>query len=107
MIKACKSEITAYPRSYSYWLSVGLRLQNPGYEVVAVGPNAQKDIKKLQQLYTLNCSWAAAEKSDLPLFTNRTSSKKTRFYFCRNNQCELPVKSIEDAKIKLQELTSS
>ena len=105
MVRACKSEIISYPRSYSYWLSVGLRILKPGYEVVAVGTHAQDEIKELQKLDTLYCSWAATEKSELPLFKNRASTTKTQFYLCRNNQCELPLESIEEVKIKLQELT--
>ena len=102
MVLACKSEIMSYPRSYSYWLSVGLRLIRPGYEVVAIGPNAKHDIKELQQLYTVNCSWAAAETSMLPLFENRSSDGKTKYYLCRNNQCEIPLESIDDVQMKLQ-----
>ena len=102
MVLACKSEIMSYPRSYSYWLAVGLRLKRPGYEVVAIGPDAKHDIKELQQLYTVNCSWAAAETSTLPLFVNRSSNGKTKYYLCRNNQCGIPLESIDEVQIKLQ-----
>ena len=102
MVLACKSEIMSYPRSYSYWLAVGLRLIRPGYEVVAIGPDAKHDIKELQQLYTVNCSWAAAETSTLPLFVNRSSNGKTKYYLCRNNQCDIPLESIDEVQIKLQ-----
>jgi uncharacterized protein YyaL (SSP411 family) len=102
MVLACKSEITSYPRSYSYWLAVGLRLIKPGYEVVAIGPDAKNDIKKLQQLYTVNCSWAAAEASTLPLFDNRSSDGKTKYYLCRNNQCGIPLESQDEVQMKLQ-----
>ena len=102
MVLACKSEIMSYPRSYSYWLAVGLRLIKPGYEVVAIGPDAKHDIKELQQLYTVNCSWAAAETSTLPLFVNRSSNGKTKYYLCRNNQCGIPLESIDEVQMKLQ-----
>ena len=102
MVLACKSEIMSYPRSYSYWLAVGLRLIRPGYEVVAIGPDAKHDIKELQQLYTVNCSWAAAETSTLPLFVNRSSNGKTKYYLCRNNQCDIPLESIDEVQMKLQ-----
>lgn len=102
MVLACKSEIMSYPRSYSYWLAVGLRLIRPGYEVVAIGPDAKHDIKELQQLYTVNCSWAAAETSTLPLFVNRSSNGKTKYYLCRNNQCGIPLESIDEVQMKLQ-----
>ena len=42
MLLYCKSEIKSYPGNYSYWLTVALRLLNPGYEVVAVGPKFKK-----------------------------------------------------------------
>ena len=102
MVLACRSEITSYPRNYSYWLAVGLRLIKPGYEVVAVGPDAKNEIKKLQQLYTVNCSWAAAEVSTLPLFQNRASGGKTKYYLCRNNQCGIPLESQDEVQMKLQ-----
>ncbi|MDB9988719.1 thioredoxin domain-containing protein [Flavobacteriaceae bacterium] len=107
MVLACKSEIISYPRSYSYWLAVGLRLLKPGYEVVAVGPNAKKDTKKLQQSFTVNCSWAAAETSTLPLFRNRVSEGKTKYYLCRNNQCGIPLESQDEVQRRLQETANA
>jgi uncharacterized protein YyaL (SSP411 family) len=107
MVLACKSVIISYPRSYSYWLAVGLRLLKPGYEVVAVGPNAKNDIKKLQQSFTFNCSWAAAETSTLPLFRNRVSEGKTKYYLCRNNQCGIPLESQDEVQRRLQEIANA
>ena len=103
MIMACKSELINYPRNYSYWLSVGLRISKPSFEIVVVGPDAKEDIKELQMLNTVNCSWAAAEQSGLPLFQNRDLKDKTMFYLCRNNQCELPLDDIEVVKQRLEE----
>ena len=107
MIMACKSELINYPRNYSYWLLVGLRISKPSFEIVAVGPDAKEEIKELQMLNTINCSWAAAEQSRLPLFQNRGSTEKTMFYLCRNNQCELPLEDIEAVKQKLEEYFNS
>lgn len=102
MLLSCKSEIKSYPGNYSYWLTVALRLLNPGYEVVAVGPNSKNNLREIRNTqYTLNCSWAAAEESDLPLFQNRISKNKTLYYLCKNNHCELPLESIEEVKEKL------
>ena len=103
MLASCKSEIQSYPGNYSYWLTVALRLLNPGYEVVAVGPNSRNNLREIRNtLFSLNCSWAAAEESDLPLFQNRISKKKTLYYLCKNNHCELPLESIEEVKEKLR-----
>ena len=107
MVMACKSELINYPRNYSYWLLVGLRISKPSFEIVAVGPDAKEEIKELQMLNTINCSWAAAEQSRLPLFQNRGSTEKTMFYLCRNNQCELPLEDIEAVKQKLEEYFNS
>lgn len=106
MIRACKQDITEYPRNYTYWLTVAFRIYKPGYEVVAVGPNAKKDIEKLQNNAVINCSWSAANNSSLPLFKNRSSDSKTVFYLCRESQCELPLNSIEAVQKKLKELIS-
>jgi len=103
MLTSCKSEIQSYPGNYSYWLTVALRLLNPGYEVVAVGPNSKNNLREIRNTqFSLNCSWAAAEESDLPLFQNRISKKKTLYYLCKNNHCELPLESIEEVKEKLR-----
>ena len=67
-----------------------------------VSPGKEKVIKELQQLYTVNCSWAAAETSTLPLFVNRSSNGKTKYYLCRNNQCGIPLESIDEVQMKLQ-----
>jgi uncharacterized protein YyaL (SSP411 family) len=103
MLASCKSEIQSYPGNYSYWLTVALRLLNPGYEVVAIGPNSKNNLREIRNTqFSLNCSWAAAEESDLPLFQNRISKKKTLYYLCKKNHCELPLESIEEVKEKLR-----
>ena len=103
MLASCKSEIQSYPGNYSYWLTVALRLLKPGYEIVAVGPNSKKILREIRNTqFTLNCSWAAAEKSNLPLFQNRVSKNKTLIFLCKNKQCELPLESVEEVKEKLR-----
>ena len=103
MLNSCKSEIKSYPKNYSYWLTVALRLLKSGYEIVAVGPNSKSSLREIRNTqFTLNCSWAAAEKSNLPLFQNRVSKNKTLFFLCKNKQCELPLESIEEVKKKLR-----
>ena len=103
MLRSCISEIKSYPGNYSYWLTVALRLLKPGYEIVAVGPNSKNSLIEIRNTqFSLNCSWAAAEKSSLPLFKNRASKNKTLYFLCKNKKCELPLESIEEVKEKLR-----
>ncbi len=107
MIRTCASEINTYPKEYSYWINSTLLLLKPGYEVVAVGKNAKNDIKIIQKTLTVNYSWSAAKESNLPLFQGRSSKDKTTFYLCKDNQCQLPIESIEDVKNKLELLSKA
>ena len=49
-----------------------------------------------------NTRWAASTvASNLPLLQNRFKANITQVYICENNQCGLPLRSVEEAKIAL------
>ena len=102
MLATVAEEMYNYPRAYSYWLRTALNEQKKQREIVIVGPKALDWIREIQQQPLKNTRWAASTvASNLPLLQNRFKANITQVYICENNQCGLPLRSVEEAKIAL------
>ena len=102
MLATVAEEMYNYPRAYSYWLRTALNEQKKQREIVIVGPKALDWIREIQQQPLENTRWAASTvASNLPLLQNRFKANITQVYICENNQCGLPLRSVEEAKIAL------
>lgn len=99
MIKTVTSQINDYPQGYSNWLNLELNFKHNFYEVVIMGPNAQKLLKELNSHYLPNILIAGSEKADesLPLLEQRFKQGEDLIYVCTNGACQLPVKTIISA----------
>ncbi|HSM63502.1 MAG TPA: thioredoxin domain-containing protein [Gillisia sp.] len=99
MIKTVTSQIKDYPQGYSNWLNLELNFKHNFYEVVIMGPNAQKLLKELNSHYLPNILIAGSEKEDesLPLLEQRFKDGEDLIYVCTNGACQLPVKTIISA----------
>ena len=88
---------------YAQWASLLLNQTYPFYEIVVVGPDADKLISRLNLQYIPNALIAGSKvNSELPLFDDRYFEGETFIYVCYNNTCKLPVKTIEEAMQQLQ-----
>ena len=89
--------------SYYTWGSLALHSAFPFYEVVVVGDKARQKMEELMQLPLPNCLLAGTEvASKLPLFESRYVPGSTYIYVCRDNACKLPVQTVEEALVQLE-----
>lgn len=105
MLHNMKENVVKNGSFYSNW---GILLHAKVFgisEVVIIGEQAQKFATQIQSIYLPNSIFAFSQtESDLPLFKNRYFKGKTLIYICKNNTCQRPTESLEEA---MQQLKSS
>ena len=102
MLKTMGENFLTYPRAHSTWLRLYQQYSQESSEVVVLGPNALEWIRVLKKTPQHIRYWAASETdAQLPLLKHRFQKGKTLVYLCKNNQCGLPIDSLEEAKKKL------
>lgn len=82
---------------FANWTILAGKITHPSIEIVVTGENALSEALRLQQHYLPFTVIAGGDDATLPLLKERANNKKLSFYVCRNNTCELPVHSVEEA----------
>jgi hypothetical protein len=102
MLNNVKHEIGPYGSGYSNWSLLLLEMLIPAHEVAIVGNNVDEIKKSFRNSYLPYTIFVESNKaSDHPLFKNRYVEGKTLLYVCRNNTCNLPVETAEEALLQL------
>jgi uncharacterized protein YyaL (SSP411 family) len=98
MLHLVIDNMAGYPSGYSNWSQLMLDLSGNHFEIAIIGENAINLLNKLQQNYLPHVIFCAGTtENNLPLLKNRYVSGKTLIYLCRNNSCQLPVETVEEA----------
>ncbi|MFI5203507.1 MAG: thioredoxin domain-containing protein [Flavobacteriales bacterium] len=86
------------PMAGGQWLSNQLDLLMQR-EVAITGTNALDRVRELRENYLPDVVWAVSisGKESLALLESRLISGQTLIYVCRNNTCNLPVESVNEA----------
>ncbi len=104
MINNVKEEIQTASPWYSNWAALSLNLAHPFHEVIIAGENYQSLSSALSKKYLPNVLIGGGQhsKSNFPLLKDRVIKGKTWVYVCKNQTCQLPVKSIEEALLQIE-----
>ncbi len=98
MLDAVTEDFLSYPPGYSNWAALGLHVAYPFYEVTIVGKSVDEKLHALYKTGLTNTILALSrDGSELSLLKNRELTGKTLIYVCKNNSCQLPVESVEEA----------
>ncbi len=88
-----------YPMAYSNWGNLMLKLEMPFYEVAICGLDAKSIFTEIQKNFYPDVLWAVTTKSSkVPLLKDRFVPKENLIYVCEKGICQLPVKTVEEAK---------
>jgi len=88
--------------AFSNWADVISTGEKQNYEVAVCGEKAEEFTKQIQSQFLPGVIFAFSKaESKLPLLTSRLKTGKTFIYICKNNSCNLPVESVEDAMKQL------
>jgi len=91
--------VERYPSGFGAWGQLMLKQAYPFHEIAVTGPEAVKRLREISREYLPGAILAGAEsEGDLPLFRKRFLEGKTRIFVCRDQVCERPVETTEDAK---------
>lgn len=98
MLGQVQSLVAQEPQHLTNWASLYVALLRPGAEVVITGPRAEALRQQLSRHFLPNDVLAGtAGASELPLLQGRTGSEPTTIYVCRNQACQLPVRTVAEA----------
>ncbi|GAB3636916.1 thioredoxin domain-containing protein [Hymenobacter arcticus] len=90
------------PQHLTNWASLYVALLRPGAEVAITGPQAEEFRQELSRHFLPNNVLAGSlTTSDLPLLQGRGHDSQTTLYVCRNQTCQLPVRSVAEALAQL------
>jgi len=100
MLFNVENRMIDYGSGYSNWALLMMDILENNYEVVICGEEALSKLKLLQKEYYPNVTWAGSEKANenFSFLKSRFITGNTSIYICENNTCQLPVKSIAEAK---------
>lgn len=101
MLAAVHPKIKTYGSAYSNW-AILLLNEIYGINEIAI-TGLETDVVKLElsNHYIPNKITLGGTKSNLPLLKGKQSNE-TKVYICRNNVCQLPVNTVEEALVYLQ-----
>ena len=90
-----ESDMAGY---YANWLQLYQDVLFPPYELVVVGPQADRVRAALQRHYLPHAyTLGATGKSDLALLENKLIPGQTTIYVCQNKVCKLPTTEVDQA----------
>ncbi|WP_432714258.1 thioredoxin domain-containing protein, partial [Pedobacter sp.] len=96
MLAAVKPQLKTYGSAYSNWAIQMLNEVFSTNEIAIAGNGFAEMVKELNNNYIPNKITIAGTNSSLPLLKDKQSIE-TKIYICRNNACQLPVNTVEEA----------
>ncbi len=103
MLQAIIFNFKNYPMAYANWGTLMLKVYKPHFEIVVCGKDAEAIMKEIQQDFRPDTiGLLSTQESDIPIFKYRFRKGENLIYVCREGACELPVKSVKEAKKLLQ-----
>ncbi|WP_224488605.1 thioredoxin domain-containing protein [Robertkochia flava] len=106
MLGQMREDFMAYPYSHANWLDLALNYEMPFREVAVTGPGAIAASLRLQERYLSNTLVIPSEtSSSIAILKNRYNSDRLQFFICKNQQCDLPVHTLEECIKQLEAAT--
>ncbi len=104
MVAKLSSIIESEPVYMSNWAVLRAEITAGLAEIVIVGERAEEMRKDLHKnSLPLSLTMGTTSTSNLPLFEGRNAAKgKTIIYVCFNKTCKLPVETVHEALVQLQ-----
>jgi len=101
MARQISKLVKTEPQYLTNWACLISNLVSPTSEIVIIGEDCLEDAKGFFQQFIPNKVVLGAKnegESTLPLLKSRWEiNDKTTYYVCRNNTCQLPVNTLEEA----------
>ena len=99
MMNAIREQLIQFAPWHSRWVQVYFKIHYPQSEIVFSGKSATNLFLEWSRNYYPDILIAGSENaSGLPLLENRFEEDKTLVYICREQTCQLPVTSVDEAR---------
>lgn len=104
MLSNMKDDISSNVAYHTNWAQLMLSFIFPPSEVVIAGPKARELRTRLDQNYLPNIVLAGGtQQSSMPLMQSRFNRDMDLIYVCQGNVCKLPVRSVNEALVQIQD----
>ncbi|MDX2445003.1 MAG: thioredoxin domain-containing protein, partial [Bacteroidales bacterium] len=104
MLSNMKDDISSNVAYHTNWAQLMLSFIFPPSEVVISGPKARELRTQLDQNFLPNIVLAGGtQKSSMPLMQSRFNPDMDLIYVCQGNVCKLPVGSVNEALVQIQD----
>ncbi len=104
MLSNMKDDISSNVAYHTNWAQLMLSFIFPPSEVVIAGPKARELRTQLDQNFLPNIVLAGGtQKSSMPLMQSRFNPDMDLIYVCQGNVCKLPVGSVNEALVQIQD----
>jgi len=98
-------KMARYPSAFSNWGILLLNRVYPFHSLVITGKKSVSFGKELKSQFRPNVILAGSESaSSLPVFNHRYQEGETLIYVCTGSECMLPVKTVSEAEMLLDQL---
>lgn len=103
MLAAMAGGMERYPTSFGGWVHTALIHATEAEELVVTGREARAEAREFLSLYRPGLLIVASEqdRENVPVLKDRYLDGDLRFYFCQNQQCQLPVTTAEAARAQI------
>jgi uncharacterized protein YyaL (SSP411 family) len=103
MLAAMAGGMERYPTSFGGWVQTALIHAGADEELVVTGLEARSAAREFLSLHRPGLLIVASEedREDVPMLKDRYLDGDLRYYFCQNQQCQLPVRTAEAARSQI------
>jgi uncharacterized protein YyaL (SSP411 family) len=103
MLAAMAGGMERYPTSFGGWVQTALIHAGADEELVVTGLEARSAAREFLSLHRPGLLIVASEedREDVPMLKDRYLDGDLRYYFCQNQQCQLPVRTAQAARSQI------
>lgn len=104
MLINIKDKMKANPGFFGNWIDLLIQFVYKPYEICIVGNNYSIIKEEFNSKFLPNVIYAGGEQIDLPILQNRLVDGDTIIYVCKNQVCNKPVQSFNEAFNQIENL---
>ncbi len=102
MLQKVKPLYKKYSLYFALWHKLDIAVLKGQIDVAVTGPNAIKNVHKLQQKYWPFCNFCGGITENLPQLKHKIKSNQDQIFICQNKTCSSPLTNIKKTMVQLK-----
>lgn len=98
MLNKISQSCLKFPTTFSYWFALITEMEFEKFEVAVLGTGSKSSSHKILRQYVPNLVLMSSDypSNDFQLLNRKVVHNELQIFLCKNDQCNLPVTSIDD-----------